>query len=59
VARDGVAESLRAQLDALDLTLPFVTDTGRIRRELGYGEVTAPADALQRTIEHEARHATI
>jgi nucleoside-diphosphate-sugar epimerase len=59
VARESVAEPRRTQLGGLDLSLPFVTDTGRIRRELGYGEVTAPADALQRTIEHEARHATI
>jgi nucleoside-diphosphate-sugar epimerase len=50
VARDAVAEPLRARLSALDLTLPLATDTARIRGELGYREVTDPEAALDRTI---------
>jgi len=57
LARGAVAEPLRGRLDGLDLSLPLVTDTGRIRSELGYREAVAPAEALVRTIEDEARHA--
>lgn len=57
VARDAVAEPQRSRLSALDLTLPLVTDTGRIRRELGYREVTDPEAALERTIAAEAARA--
>jgi nucleoside-diphosphate-sugar epimerase len=57
VARTAVAEPLRSQLSALDLTLPLATDTSRIRAELGYREVTDPQAALQRTIEDEHRRA--
>lgn len=43
------------RLDSLDLEQPFVLDTRRIRRELGYDEPTEPLDALHRTIEDELR----
>ena len=32
---------------------PLVTDTGRIRRELGYTEVVSQQEALLRTVEWE------
>jgi len=53
VARDSLAEPLRTALDALDLRYPLVLDSRRIRAELGYAEVTRPAEALRRTIEDE------
>ena len=56
VPREQVAEPARSHLDGLDLTYPFVTDTRRIRAELGYREVTDPADALRRTVEDEIAH---
>jgi nucleoside-diphosphate-sugar epimerase len=34
----------------------LVTDTGRVRRELGHAEATAAAEALVRTVEWERRH---
>ena len=55
IARDAVPEPTRAALDALDLSVPMVTDTHRIRVDLGYREATGPADALDRTIADEAR----
>jgi nucleoside-diphosphate-sugar epimerase len=51
IPRDEVAEPLRAHLDSLDLAWPMVTDTRRIRAELGYREVVDPQDALHRTVE--------
>jgi nucleoside-diphosphate-sugar epimerase len=54
IPRKEVAEPVRAQLDSLDLAWPMVTDTRRIRVELGYREVADPQDALRRTIEDEA-----
>jgi len=53
VARDGLDEAGRRALDALDLRYPLVLDSRRIRAELGYAEVTGPAEALRRTIEDE------
>ena len=53
IPRDEVAEPARTHLDALDLTYPMVTDTCRIRAELGYREVIDAADALRRTVEDE------
>lgn len=54
IPREAVAEPLRAHLDSLDLAWPMVTDTRRIRAELGYREVAGAEDALHRTIEDEA-----
>jgi len=54
VARQTLPEPTRAALDALDLAYPMVTDTRRIRDELGYAEVTTPAESLRRTVEDEA-----
>jgi hypothetical protein len=48
-----VAEPLRGRLDALDLSLPLVTDTFRLRPELGYREIVTRDGALRRTIEDE------
>jgi nucleoside-diphosphate-sugar epimerase len=53
VDRAAVVEPLKSRLDGLDLGVPLATDTSRIRRELGYAEVTEPAEALRRTIEDE------
>jgi nucleoside-diphosphate-sugar epimerase len=53
IPRDEVAEPLRAHLDSLDLAWPMVTDTRRIRAEIGYREVVDPQDALRRTVENE------
>jgi len=53
VPRDQVTEPLQAQLASLDLAWPMVTDTRRIRAELGYREVVDAEDALRRTIEDE------
>jgi nucleoside-diphosphate-sugar epimerase len=53
IPREEVAEPVRVQLDSLDLAWPMVTDTRRIRAELGYREVALPEDALRRTIEDE------
>lgn len=55
IARDAVPEPTRATLDALDLSIPMVTDTNRMRVDLGYREATGPAEALDRTIADEAR----
>ena len=44
-------------LDTLDLDVPFLMDTGRIRRELGYAEPTGPRDAIRCTIEDEINRA--
>ena len=57
IPRDRVAEPLRAQFDSLDLAWPMVTDTRRIRAELGYREAVDPEDALRRTIEDEIARA--
>jgi len=51
--RREVAAPLRARLDAMDLSLPMVADTGRIRRELGFSEVVDPTDAMARTVVWE------
>jgi nucleoside-diphosphate-sugar epimerase len=45
----------RARYDALDLTIPLVTDTGKIRAELGFREPTDGTDALARTVADETR----
>jgi nucleoside-diphosphate-sugar epimerase len=49
IERRAVPEPVRSALDALDLTYPMVTDTRRIRTELGYAEPTDPDEALLRT----------
>ena len=56
--RTEVPEPMRSRLEALDLSRPFVTDPARIRRDLGYRELTAPAEALLRTIRDEAARRT-
>jgi nucleoside-diphosphate-sugar epimerase len=48
---DALPDYLRS--DSFDLTQDFVTDTSRIRAELGYAEVADPDDALQATIDWE------
>ena len=53
VPRELVSEPARSHLDGLDLAYPMVTDTRRIRAELGYREVTDPEDALRRTVDDE------
>ena len=53
VEREAVDSGLRRRLDGMDLSYPLVTDTRRIRAELGYVEVTDPEEALRRTIEDE------
>lgn len=55
LSREAVAEPLRRRLDALDLSLPLVTDTRRIRDHLGYREIGGRDEAIRRTIEDEAR----
>jgi nucleoside-diphosphate-sugar epimerase len=52
--RAAVREAHRAALDALDLAYPMVTDSRKIRRELGYRSVVDPEVALRRTIETTA-----
>ena len=54
VSRDRVAGSLRARLDAMDLSQPLITDTAKIRAELGFLEPTDGTDALARTVVWEA-----
>jgi nucleoside-diphosphate-sugar epimerase len=54
VPRDHVPEPLRSVLSGLDLSRPFITDSGRIRRELGFREVADPDSALRRTMDDEA-----
>jgi nucleoside-diphosphate-sugar epimerase len=53
IERSAVPVPLRQVLDGLDLTYPLVTDTSRIRSELGYAEATDPDEALRRTIADE------
>lgn len=53
IGRGAVTQPTRDALDALDLSVPMVTDTSRIRAHLGYLEVTDPAETLARTIEDE------
>lgn len=55
IGREAVPEPTRAALDALDLSVPMVTDARRVRTDLGYEEVIATTLALERTIEDEAR----
>lgn len=57
IPRDQVAEPVRRALDALDLDWPMVTDTSRIRAELGYREPTDPEEALRLTVEDEIARA--
>jgi nucleoside-diphosphate-sugar epimerase len=47
---DDLPESLRHNYDTAQ---SWALDSTRIRRELGYGEVTPPSAAMQRTIEWE------
>jgi nucleoside-diphosphate-sugar epimerase len=56
VDRSALPPATRAALDGLDLAVPMVTDTTRIRAELSYAETADPAEALARTIADEARH---
>ena len=42
---------------ALDLSVPMVLDSGRIRAELGYAEPTSPQEAIARTLADEIRRA--
>ena len=39
-----------------DARQPLVADSSRIRAELGYRELTAPADAYARTVAWERAH---
>jgi len=57
VARQDVPQPLRGALDGLDLSYPLAMDTRRIRAELGYAEITAPDEALARTIADERSRA--
>jgi nucleoside-diphosphate-sugar epimerase len=54
VPRSAVPPAQAAALDALDLAYPMVTDSGRIRRELGYREIIPADEALSRTIRAAA-----
>jgi nucleoside-diphosphate-sugar epimerase len=49
-ANDKLPESLQHNYDTAQ---SWALDSARIRRELGYGEVTPPSAAMQRTIEWE------
>ncbi|HEY0437931.1 MAG TPA: NAD-dependent epimerase/dehydratase family protein [Phenylobacterium sp.] len=53
--REAAGPARRQRLDQLDLSVPMVTDTSRIRAELGFCEVTDPTDGLDRTLSDEAR----
>ncbi|MFL5296456.1 MAG: NAD-dependent epimerase/dehydratase family protein [Phenylobacterium sp.] len=53
--REQVASPVRERLDALDLSIPMVTDTAKARAELGFAEVVDPTDALDRTVADEAK----
>jgi nucleoside-diphosphate-sugar epimerase len=57
VPREALPEPARRRFDALDLSYPMVTDSRRIRTELGYAEVTDAAEALRRTIADEISRA--
>jgi nucleoside-diphosphate-sugar epimerase len=57
VGRTQAAGPRRSIFDSLDLAVPMVIDTGRIRGELGYGEPTDPDEALARTIADEISRA--
>jgi nucleoside-diphosphate-sugar epimerase len=50
VPREQVAGPLRGRLDALDLSRPMVTDTSKIRNQLGFSESVDGSDALARTV---------
>jgi nucleoside-diphosphate-sugar epimerase len=50
--REKLPAHLVPETEAYDL----VTDTGRIRRELGYAEVVPVDEALRRTVEWERAH---
>jgi nucleoside-diphosphate-sugar epimerase len=50
VAAGRLPEAMRMGVDPQQ---PFVSDSSRIRAELGYREVTAPADAYARTVAWE------
>jgi hypothetical protein len=52
---EEVEPAARARYDALDLSIPLVTDTGKIRAALGYSEPTDGTDALARTVADETR----
>ena len=54
IERAAVTPGLRARLDAMDLSRPMVTDTGKIRSDLGFSEPTDATDALARTVIWEA-----
>jgi nucleoside-diphosphate-sugar epimerase len=43
-----------SRLAALNPSFPLALDTSRIRRELGYAEILAPAEALQSVIDADA-----
>jgi nucleoside-diphosphate-sugar epimerase len=57
VPREALPAMQQVRLDALDLSVPLVTDTGRIRRELDYVEVTPPAEAFAATAADELSRA--
>ena len=59
IPRDRVAEPVRRALDGLDLAWPMVTDTLRIRAELGYRDPTEPDEALRLTVEDEIARAQV
>jgi nucleoside-diphosphate-sugar epimerase len=54
VGREAAPSPFRERLDAMDLSIPMVTDTTKIRKELGFSEPTDAADALERTAADEA-----
>ncbi len=53
--REAVASPLRERLDAMDLSLPMVTETGKIRSQLGFSEPTDPMDGLERVVAEEVQ----
>lgn len=55
--REAVPEGVRGALDALDLSVPMVLDSGRIRAELAYAEPTPLPEAIARTLADEIRRA--
>jgi nucleoside-diphosphate-sugar epimerase len=54
LSRREVPAPLRTRLDAMDLSRPMVTDSAKIRSELGFSEVVDPTDAMARTVVWEA-----
>ena len=53
LSRAEAAEPRRRHFDSLDLRVPLVTDTSKIRMELGFSEVADPTEAVARTVADE------